>query len=36
MYLPGNMRKVPQKMIKIQRYLIFQPSEVVIRTRRMK
>ena len=36
MYLPRNMQKVPQKMIKIQRYLIFQPSEVVIRARKMK
>ena len=36
MYLLRNMLKVPQKVIKIQRYFIFQPSEVVIRARRMK
>ena len=36
MYLSYNMGKVPRKLIKLQCYLIFQPSEAVILTRKMK
>ena len=36
MYLSYNMGKVPRKLIKLQCYLIFQPSEAVILARRMK
>ena len=30
MYLPHNMKKVPCKIIKLQRYLIIQHHEIVI------
>ena len=36
LYLSYNMGKVPRKLIKLQCYLIFQPSEAVILARRMK
>ena len=36
MYLSYNMGKVPRKLIKLQCYLIFQPSETVILARKMK
>ena len=36
MYLSYNMGKVPRKLIKLQRYWIFQLSEAVILVRKMK
>ena len=36
MYLSYNMGKVPHKLIKLQCYLIFQPSETVILALKMK
>ena len=36
MYLSYNMGKVPHKLIKLQCYLIFQPSEAVILVHKMK